>query len=109
MLGAACRAVNALLTHLDRLRTCPNVLILATSNLAAAVDAAFIDRADIKAYIGPPGPQVDPPQPGSGLCMAILMPSLLGQIFRSDWSACFSICKGSWLLPIGTAGTLLGH
>ena len=56
--GCADRAVNALLTHLDRLRACPNVLILATSNLAGAVDAAFVDRADIKAYIGPPGPQV---------------------------------------------------
>ena len=33
----------------------PNVLVVATSNLTGAIDAAFIDRADIKQYVGPPG------------------------------------------------------
>lgn len=51
----AVRAVNALLTQLDQLRTRPNVLVLTTSNLVEAIDAAFVDRADIKAFIGPPG------------------------------------------------------
>ncbi|KAG2489739.1 hypothetical protein HYH03_011846 [Edaphochlamys debaryana] len=41
----AIRAVNALLTQLDALRRHPNVM---------AIDVAFVDRADIKAYIGPP-------------------------------------------------------
>ena len=41
---AVCRACNALLTHLDALRTLPNVMILCTSNLPDAVDAAFLDR-----------------------------------------------------------------
>ncbi|GAX80558.1 hypothetical protein CEUSTIGMA_g7995.t1, partial [Chlamydomonas eustigma] len=50
----AIRAVNALLTQLDRLRRFPNVMILTTSNITGAIDAAFVDRADIKAYIGPP-------------------------------------------------------
>ena len=50
----AVRAVNALLTGLDALRRRPNVLVLATSNLTEAVDVAFVDRADIKAYVGPP-------------------------------------------------------
>jgi len=31
------------------------VLVVATSNLTGAIDAAFIDRADIKQYVGPPG------------------------------------------------------
>lgn len=31
-----------------------NVLILTTSNLTNAVDDAFLDRADIKQYVGPP-------------------------------------------------------
>mmetsp|Transcript_25239 Transcript_25239/g.81007 ORF Transcript_25239/g.81007 Transcript_25239/m.81007 type:complete len:194 (-) Transcript_25239:143-724(-) len=51
----AVRVVNALLTQLDQLRRFPNAIVLTTSNLPAAVDAAFIDRADIKQYVGPPG------------------------------------------------------
>lgn len=51
----AIRVVNALLTQLDALKDRPNVLILTTSNITDAIDVAFIDRADIKAYIGPPG------------------------------------------------------
>ncbi|KAH9313151.1 hypothetical protein KI387_028186 [Taxus chinensis] len=48
------RVVNALLTQLDRLKSWPNVVVLTTSNLTAAIDIAFVDRADIKAYVGPP-------------------------------------------------------
>ncbi|XP_063626681.1 pachytene checkpoint protein 2 homolog [Cydia splendana] len=50
----ALRAVNALLTQLDRLRRLPNALVLATSNLTTAVDVAFVDRADLKRRVGPP-------------------------------------------------------
>ena len=32
-----------------------NALVVTTSNLTGAIDAAFVDRADIKQYIGPPG------------------------------------------------------
>ena len=53
----AIRAVNALLTRLDQLRHAPNVMVLTTSNITQAIDLAFVDRADIKAYIGPPTPQ----------------------------------------------------
>uniref|UniRef100_A0A7N0VFI2 Pachytene checkpoint protein 2 homolog n=1 Tax=Kalanchoe fedtschenkoi TaxID=63787 RepID=A0A7N0VFI2_KALFE len=48
------RVVNALLTQMDKLKNSPNVIILTTSNITAAIDIAFVDRADIKAYIGPP-------------------------------------------------------
>ena len=51
----AVRVVNAVLTQLDRLRTLPNVLVLATTNLLQAVDSAFLDRADFMAYVGLPG------------------------------------------------------
>lgn len=34
----------------------PNVMILTTSNVTGAIDLAFVDRADIKQYIGPPSP-----------------------------------------------------
>ncbi|MCJ1481784.1 hypothetical protein MMC06_001943 [Schaereria dolodes] len=51
----ALRAVNALLTALDRLRFRPNVVVLCTSNLIKAMDSAFLDRVDIKQYIPEPG------------------------------------------------------
>ena len=50
----AMRAVNSLLTSLDRLRSFPNVLVLATTNLTASVDDAFVDRVDLKLHIGMP-------------------------------------------------------
>ncbi|GAA98901.1 uncharacterized protein L969DRAFT_51188 [Mixia osmundae IAM 14324] len=50
----ALRVVNALLTQLDQLRRRRNVLVLATSNLAQAIDPAFLDRADMKQYIDLP-------------------------------------------------------
>lgn len=50
----AIRVVNALLTQIDQIKKYPNVLILTTSNITGAVDLAFVDRADIKQYIGPP-------------------------------------------------------
>lgn len=53
----AVRAVNALLTQLDLLRARPNVLTVATSNITAAVDAAFLDRADLALRIGRPAPR----------------------------------------------------
>ncbi|EDW43016.1 pachytene checkpoint protein 2 homolog [Drosophila sechellia] len=51
----AMRVVNAVLTQLDSIKACPNVLILATSNLAQTIDLAFVDRADIRLFIGYPG------------------------------------------------------
>ena len=50
----AIRVVNALLTQIDQLRERENVLILTTSNISEAIDLAFVDRADIKQYIGLP-------------------------------------------------------
>eukprot|EP00743_Colponemidia_sp_Colp-15_P011866 GILK01013349.1.p1 GENE.GILK01013349.1~~GILK01013349.1.p1 ORF type:complete len:431 (+),score=74.91 GILK01013349.1:69-1361(+) len=50
----AIRVVNALLTQIDQLRSYPNVIILTTSNITQAIDLAFVDRADIKQYIGLP-------------------------------------------------------
>ncbi|CEG47385.1 thyroid receptor-interacting protein 13 [Plasmopara halstedii] len=50
----AIRVVNALLTQLDSLKRHSNVLILTTSNITEAIDVAFIDRADIKQFIGLP-------------------------------------------------------
>jgi DNA polymerase III delta prime subunit len=50
----AMRAVNSLLTSLDRLRRFPNVLVLATTNLTGSIDSAFVDRVDLKIQIGLP-------------------------------------------------------
>lgn len=49
------RVVNAVLTELDKMKSFPNVLVLTTSNITGAIDEAFLDRADIVQYIGPPG------------------------------------------------------
>lgn len=48
------RVVNALLTQLDQIRHRPNVLVLTTSNLTSTIDVAFVDRADIRQFIGHP-------------------------------------------------------
>ncbi|XP_029633681.1 pachytene checkpoint protein 2 homolog [Octopus sinensis] len=53
----AIRVVNALLTKIDQIKNYSNVLILTTSNITDAIDLAFIDRADIKQYIGLPSPR----------------------------------------------------
>ncbi|ODM15338.1 hypothetical protein SI65_09279 [Aspergillus cristatus] len=47
----AIRAVNALLTGLDKLRSYPNVVTICTSNLVTALDEAFLDRVDIKQFM----------------------------------------------------------
>lgn len=48
------RVVNALLTEIDKIKTYSNILIFATSNMTGTIDLAFIDRADIKQYLGIP-------------------------------------------------------
>ena len=48
------RVVNALLTQIDSIKHLPNVLIFTTSNITGAIDLAFVDRADIKQYVGLP-------------------------------------------------------
>ncbi|XP_054847681.1 pachytene checkpoint protein 2 homolog isoform X1 [Eublepharis macularius] len=50
----AIRVVNAVLTQIDQIKRFPNVVILTTSNITDKIDMAFVDRADIKQYIGPP-------------------------------------------------------
>ncbi|MGH0136413.1 UNVERIFIED_CONTAM: hypothetical protein FKN15_061060 [Acipenser sinensis] len=52
----AIRVVNSVLTQLDQIKRNPNVVILTTSNVTEKIDLAFVDRADIKQYIGPPSP-----------------------------------------------------
>ena len=48
-----CLSVHVLYVQLHIHRH-PNVMIMATSNITGAIDVAFVDRADIKQYIGPP-------------------------------------------------------
>uniref|UniRef100_A0A672MS23 Pachytene checkpoint protein 2 homolog n=1 Tax=Sinocyclocheilus grahami TaxID=75366 RepID=A0A672MS23_SINGR len=50
----AIRVVNSVLTQLDQIKRHPNVVILTTSNVTEKIDLAFVDRADIKQYIGHP-------------------------------------------------------
>jgi len=53
----AVRVVNAVLTQLDMLKKYPNVLVVCTSNITGKIDLAFIDRADMKIFIGMPEPK----------------------------------------------------
>ena len=49
------RATDALLSGLDALRkSCPQVLVLGTTNFSVAVDEAFLDRADLVLRLGLP-------------------------------------------------------
>ena len=54
---ACCRFAFPLsLSHTHTHTTSPTkVLLLTTSNVSEAIDVAFVDRADIKALVGPPG------------------------------------------------------
>jgi pachytene checkpoint protein 2 len=49
------RATDAVLAGLDRLaRECPKLIVVATTNFPATVDAAFVSRADVVIEIGLP-------------------------------------------------------
>lgn len=53
------RATDAVLAGLDALRAaCPHVLLLATTNFLAAVDEAFLSRADLVLELGLPDEEV---------------------------------------------------
>jgi len=43
----AIRAVNAVLTQIDRIQAHPNILVFATSNFKDSLDPAFLDRCDL--------------------------------------------------------------
>ena len=90
----AVRVVNAVLTHLDRLRHFPNLLILTTSNVTGKIDLAFVDRADIKFYVGNPSP----------LAIYSIMKSCIDELIRVDIveensplakGSELNVCKGS--------------
>ncbi|KAF5878132.1 putative protein binding protein [Botrytis fragariae] len=48
------RATNALLTGFDRVRACPNVVFMSTSNMIDCLDEAFVDRCAIQIPFQPP-------------------------------------------------------
>ncbi|SBT35725.1 AAA family ATPase, putative [Plasmodium ovale wallikeri] len=48
------RVVNTLLTQIDSLKYYHNTLLLTTSNISEMIDDAFIDRVDLKQFIGLP-------------------------------------------------------
>ncbi|KAL9439110.1 hypothetical protein AB3S75_024720 [Citrus x aurantiifolia] len=81
------RVVNALLTQMDKLKSSPNVIILTTSNITAAIDIAFVDRADIKAYVGPPTLQA----------RYEILRSCLQELIRTGIIANFQDCDQSML------------
>ncbi|KAH8815416.1 P-loop containing nucleoside triphosphate hydrolase protein [Xylogone sp. PMI_703] len=48
------RATNALLRGLDKIRTCPNVIVLCTSNMIDCLDSAFLDRCGLQLLVDSP-------------------------------------------------------
>ncbi|MDP9428048.1 MAG: AAA family ATPase [Actinomycetota bacterium] len=74
------RATDALLSGLDQLRrTSPSVLVLGTTNFAAAVDEAFLDRADLVLHLAlPDRPTVERILRDSLAEAAAVFPGLLG-------------------------------
>ncbi|WVR03590.1 hypothetical protein IAU60_000582 [Kwoniella sp. DSM 27419] len=88
------RVVNALLTQLDKLRTRKNVLVMTTSNLAEAIDEAFISRVDMQEFVPlPPAQAVYSILAG---CMGEMMEKRLvrhrtlrewaiAKAYRTDW------------------------
>lgn len=48
------RVVNTLLTEIDSLKYYHNTLLLTTSNMTEMIDEAFIDRVDLKQFVGLP-------------------------------------------------------
>jgi hypothetical protein len=97
----AIRAVNALLTRLDQLRASPNVMVLTTSNITEAIDLAFVDRADIKAYIGNPNLQAR----WAGRAAAALRRAACGLCASAGWTT-WGLGLLPGLLPALTACSL---
>jgi len=95
--GDAVRVVNALLTQLDALKARPNVLVLTTTNMTAALDAAFIDRADLKVFVGPPSMQARYAILLSALrelaCKGLLQPS---DAMPGDWATLDAPQVAAW-------------
>jgi SpoVK/Ycf46/Vps4 family AAA+-type ATPase len=48
------RAVNSLLTQLDKLVASENIFVLATSNVLSCIDSAFVDRMDLVVRVNAP-------------------------------------------------------
>jgi AAA+ superfamily predicted ATPase len=94
------RVVNALLTQMDKLKSWPNVIILTTSNITTAIDIAFVDRADIKAYVGPPTLQA----------RYEILRSCLQELLRVGiltHTQVFVLCLPTWLMPMVPTFSLL--
>ncbi|KAG7530943.1 hypothetical protein FFLO_04671 [Filobasidium floriforme] len=83
----ALRVVNALLTQLDKLKHRKNVLVMSTSNIAQAIDSAFVDRADIKQYIGLPPPEANH-WILTGCLNEMMKRGLMENINLLDWKTC---------------------
>jgi AAA+ superfamily predicted ATPase len=67
------RATNALITGFDRVKRCPNIVFLCTSNMVEYLDRAFVDRCSV---------QVEFTQPSKECQYKILRTCILSLIAR---------------------------
>ncbi len=88
----AIRVVNALLTQIDALKRCPNVLLLTTSNVTGAIDLAFVDRADLKYFVGLPSVHAAYAMM-VGSALELMSKNLLERIYLLSWDNLHSLEK----------------
>jgi SpoVK/Ycf46/Vps4 family AAA+-type ATPase len=67
------RATNALITGFDRVKRCPNIVFLCTSNMVEYLDRAFVDRCSV---------QIEFTQPSKECQYKILRTCILSLIAR---------------------------
>ncbi|KIJ70297.1 hypothetical protein HYDPIDRAFT_104991 [Hydnomerulius pinastri MD-312] len=90
------RVVNALLTQLDKLKHRKNVLVMSTSNLAKAIDSAFVDRADIIQYVDLPPREAIYEILRSSLCEFVLK-GILNEASVPPLQTVLFMEEGGWL------------
>ncbi len=90
------RATDAVLAGLDQLAArYPNLLFVATSNFAAAIDSAFLSRADLVAMIPLPGPQTAAAILKDAVAaLACAYPAAAGVIEDPDFARAAAACHG---------------
>ena len=90
------RATDAVLAQLDHLAANhPKLLFIATSNFTRAIDAAFVSRADLVEYVGPPGPDACRTILTAGVkALAAAFPKVEGVLADRAFEKAVAACAG---------------
>jgi AAA+ superfamily predicted ATPase len=90
------RATDAVLAQLDHLAAAhPQLLFVATSNFTRAVDAAFVSRADLVEYVGPPNAEACRAILTAGVkALAVAYPAVAGVLDDGTFEKAAAACVG---------------